>query len=308
MQEFGIKQYPTVLQAIHLVILYIFIQTVVDFPLAMIDYYKDTEYLYNPLKKIVLGVGSLIFILWYGYKKTGNPLKMVFPLKRFNPLFILFLVLFFLGSQQLLVFVNKWVDHVLPPPAWFWELFNKIFENDFGFAGAFVKVVLIAPVTEELIFRGIIMHGLMRNYSKTSAIFFSGLLFALFHMNPWQFPATFILGILLGYLMIRTNNLLLCITGHALNNLLVLLSITFHREMEASAFSRLGTGEIVIAGILLVSGSLILMHLVTRPRKSTTGFTSSLLVYGLFSYCHWHHLVVGGSCGLYSAGIAGTSP
>ena len=56
MNELKPKYYPTLLQAIHLIILYIFIQTVVDFPLAMIDYYKDTEYLYHPLKKILLRV------------------------------------------------------------------------------------------------------------------------------------------------------------------------------------------------------------------------------------------------------------
>jgi uncharacterized protein len=53
MQQNQFRQYPTIIQAIHLIILYIFIQTLVDFPLAMIDYYKDTEYLYHPIKKII---------------------------------------------------------------------------------------------------------------------------------------------------------------------------------------------------------------------------------------------------------------
>ena len=53
------RYYPSILQAIHLIILYIFIQTIVDFPLAMIDYYKDTEYLYHPVKKII--IKSIIF-------------------------------------------------------------------------------------------------------------------------------------------------------------------------------------------------------------------------------------------------------
>ena len=48
MEEARQKYYPTILQGIHMVILYIFIQTIIDFPLALIDYYKDTEYLYNP--------------------------------------------------------------------------------------------------------------------------------------------------------------------------------------------------------------------------------------------------------------------
>jgi uncharacterized protein len=261
------RYYPTVMQAVHLVILYIFIQTVVDFPLAVIDYFRDTNYLYNPLKKIVLGVGSVVFILWYGFRKTGNPLREVFPLKKFNLFLIFLLFLFFLGMQQWLNIGNKWVDTVLPPPAWFWEMFDKIFENDFGFWGAFMKVVVIAPVVEELIFRGVIMHGLMRNYSKGTAVFFSGLLFALFHLNPWQFPATFVLGMILGWIMIRTRNIALCITGHAINNLLVLLSISWMQQIKESPLASLSVLQVLIISAFLVILSLVLMKVITRKKS-----------------------------------------
>jgi membrane protease YdiL (CAAX protease family) len=268
MKEFRIKQYPSTLQAIHLVILYIFIQTVVDFPLAIFDYYRDTEYLYNPVKKILLGIGSVVFILWYGYKKTGNPLKDVFPLKKYNPVIFLLLMLFFLGSQQLLNVINAFIEEVLPPPAWFWEMFNMVFDSDFGFWGAFMKVVIIAPATEELIFRGVIMHGLMRNYSRFNAIFLSGLLFALFHLNPWQFPATFILGMILGWLMIRTHNIMVCITGHAINNLLVLLTISFHQQIAESPLATLTGKSILIISFLLIVLSLVFMYLATKGKKA----------------------------------------
>jgi hypothetical protein len=269
MQQNRFRQYPTIIQSIHLVILYIFIQTLVDFPLALIDYYQDTEYLYHPLKKIILGIGSVLFILWYGFKNTGNPVKEVFPLKKFNPVLIPLIIFFLAGTHQLLNIVNQWVDRAIPPPPWFWELFNKIFENDFGFLGAFMKVVIIAPVVEELIFRGVVMHGLMRNYSRATAVFYSGLLFALFHLNPWQFPATFVLGLLLGWLMIRTKNIGLAITGHAINNLLVLLSITFHDKLEDYVFSRLSDTTLYLTAALVAATSLLAMILVLRGNKKT---------------------------------------
>jgi uncharacterized protein len=269
MQQVRPTTYPTILQAIHLIILYIFIQTLVDFPLAMIDYYKDSEFLYHPVKKIVLGIGSTLFILWYGYKNTGNSLRDVFPLKKFNPVLILLTLTFLAGVQQLLNVVNFWVDNVIPPPQWFWELFNKIFENDFGFWGAFLKVVIIAPVVEELIFRGVIMHGLMRNYSQFKAIFFSGLLFALFHLNPWQFPATFMLGMLLGWLMIKTRNIGFAIIGHAINNLLVLLSITYHDKLEEALFSAVPETTLNVAAALLAAGSLLAMIWLCSKKSST---------------------------------------
>lgn len=267
MSQTLIRQYPTIIQAIHLIILYIFIETVVNFPLAIIDYMKGTEYLYHPVKKIILGYGSIIFILWYGFRNTRNPLKEVFPLKRFNVLIVILLFIFFVGAHQLLNVVNTWIDKVIPPPMWFWEMFNKVFENQYGFWGTFLKVVIIAPITEELIFRGVIMHGLMRNYSKFTAIFFSGLLFALFHLNPWQFPATFVLGVLLGWLMIYTRNIGLSITGHAINNFLALMSMHFDKELNAAVYEKYDAATLNIAAAVMIIVSLILIGICMRKRK-----------------------------------------
>lgn len=268
MNEKQSKYYPTIAGAIHLVVLYIFIQTIVDFPLALLDYYNGTDYLSNPFKKIILGIGSTVFIFYFAYRKAGVPLKELFPYRSFNVL-ILIPVLFFLwAAQNLIGEVNILVDKALPPPPWFWEMFNKIFESDYGIYGAILKIVIIAPVVEELIFRGVIMHGLMRNYSKFTAVFTSALMFALFHLNPWQFPATFILGLLLGILMLRTRNIYLCILGHAINNGLVLFSIQYWGEIQKSAFFQSSKSNQLIISALIAVTALVLIFLLSIQRKA----------------------------------------
>ena len=264
MNELNKKYYPTVLQAIHLLILYIFIQSLVDFPLAMIDYYKDTEYLYHPFKKIVLGVGSTIFILVYGFRKSKVLLFDVFPVKFFNPLIIIPIITFLWAAHNLLEIPSALLDKYLPAPAWFWEMFNKIFEGDFGWLGAFMKVAVVAPIVEELIFRGLILNGLRRNYKAVTAVFMSALLFALFHLNPWQFPATFVLGLLLGWIMLRTNNILLAIIGHSINNFLVLLSLTYWQEIRSNAFYLMDKPKIYFTSLLVVLLSLLLIYLFSK--------------------------------------------
>ncbi len=261
MNETQQRYYPGILQAIHLVILYIFIQTIVDFPLALIDYYKDTEYLYHPVKKIVLGVGSTLFILIYGFVKSKAPLFSVFPVKFFNPLVILPMITFFWGAHNLLEIPAAFLDKYIPPPPWFWELFNRIFEGDYGWIGALLKVAVVAPVVEELIFRGLILNGFRRNYNAFTAVFMSALLFALFHLNPWQFPATFILGLLLGWLVIRTNSIILAIIGHSINNLLVLLNITYWEQIQSHSIYLQGKEKLYITSALVVLLSLILIYL-----------------------------------------------
>jgi len=252
--------YPTVIQAVHLVILYIFIQTVVDFPLALIDYYKDTEYLYNPVKKILLGVGSTLFILLYGYTKSKSPLSKVFPLKFFNPLVILLFIPFFWGMHNLIEEVNILVEKLIPAPLWFWEMFNQIFENDFGFLGAFIKVSIIAPIVEELIFRGIILSGFRRNYSAFKAVLISAILFSLFHLNPWQMPATFVLGLFLGWLVIRTQSILAAIIGHSVNNLLVLLTVTYWQEINTYSVFLMEKRDLLSLSAYITALSLIFIY------------------------------------------------
>ncbi len=260
------KYYPTILGAIHLIVLYTFIQTIVDFPLALLDYYHGTDYLSNPIKKIALGLGSNLFIFYYAYRKAGVPLKELFPYRSFNFLVLIPVLFFFWSAQNLIGEVNIWVEHVLPPPSWFWELFNKIFESDYGIYGAILKVVIVAPIVEELIFRGIIMHGLMRNYSKFTAVFVSALMFALFHLNPWQFPATFVLGVVLGILMVRTRNIFLCILGHAINNGLVLISIQYWNEIQQTSFYQSGKTDQLVTSAVIASIMLGLIFLLSRTR------------------------------------------
>ncbi|HEY3370578.1 MAG TPA: CPBP family intramembrane glutamic endopeptidase [Prolixibacteraceae bacterium] len=269
MNKLQTKYYPTIADAIHLLVVYLFIQTIVDFPLAMLDYYHGTDYLSNPFKKIIMGVGSTVFIFYFAYRKAGVPLKELFPAKTFNVIIVLPLLIFILAAQYLIGEFNWQLNKVLPPPAWFWELFSKIFESDFGIYGAILKIVIMAPVIEELIFRGIIMHGLMRNYSKFTAVFVSALLFALFHLNPWQFAATFILGILLGILMLRTRNIYLCILGHALNNGLVLTTMQYGGEIQKLSFFQSSKSNQLIISTLVASVALMLIFYLSRPLKSS---------------------------------------
>lgn len=258
------KYYPTILGAAHLVILYIFIQTIIDFPLAVWDYYHGTEFLYNPIKKIALSLGSIFFILYYAYRKAHTTLGKLFPVRFrwFNLLIFIPMLTFLMAAHVFLGPINQWMDQYIPPPPWFWEMFNKVFESDFGFYGAVMKVAIVAPIIEELIFRGVIMHGLMRNYPKIIAIFVSALFFALFHLNPWQFPATFLLGLLLGWVMVITRNIFACIIGHSMNNLLVLLSIEYWPKISETSFFLLDKQTQLHISYLVAGISVILIGII----------------------------------------------
>ncbi len=89
---------------------------------------------------------------------------------------------------------------------------------------AAVALMLVAGLTEEVIFRGLLLGGLRRVRGARVALLVSAGLFALIHLNPWQFAHAFALGLILGWTFLRTRSLLLCIVLHGASNGLNLLT------------------------------------------------------------------------------------
>jgi membrane protease YdiL (CAAX protease family) len=171
------------------------------------------------------------------------------------------------GLQFFMNEISIHVDKLLPPPSWFMELFNKIFDSDFGIWGGIFRVVILAPIVEELIFRGIIFSGFQRNYHAFWAIFFSALLFALFHLNPWQLGPTFLLGLILGWVRLQTGSLLAAIFTHALHNGMVFLTVYLKTDLAAYLLpdNKVISYEICIT--ILVYGALFIYYINNKRKK-----------------------------------------
>lgn len=269
MQNFKQTYYPTTLEAIHLIVLYVFLQSLIDFPLALYDYQKDTNWLSNPWISFITNFGIVVFIFNYGFRKAQKKFSEVFALKYFNPLLIISVIILLPGLQYLIGLLNVVVEKVIPSPPWFWELFNRIFENRFGFWGVFLKVAILAPIIEESLFRGIIMHGLMKNYKSWYAILLSGILFSIFHLNPWQMTYTFFLGLFLGLLMVRSRSLPLCIIAHSINNIIVLYFVTSKKEFPSFLFSGINKSNSILISIGVIIIGILLIILFSRKNKKS---------------------------------------
>ena len=80
-----------------------------------------------------------------------------------------------------------------------------------------VAVVLLAPIVEEWLFRKQLI-GRLRRFGELPAILVSALFFALFHLNLFQFFYAFGLGVLFGYVYMRTSKLRYTVGLHMLIN------------------------------------------------------------------------------------------
>ncbi|NML34719.1 CPBP family intramembrane glutamic endopeptidase [Paraburkholderia antibiotica] len=92
-----------------------------------------------------------------------------------------------------------------------------------GLSSVFL-VCVIAPVVEELLFRGIFLRSFLRQYSSSRAIVYSALIFGLAHMNVYQFVVAFVVGLLIGWMYERTRSLIPGMLLHAFYNTAVTLT------------------------------------------------------------------------------------
>lgn len=126
-----------------------------------------------------------------------------------------------------------------------WEIvLQKFLAVPFGVTLAVVAV--LPGVCEELFFRGFILRGVRQRCSDDFAIILVGLLFGAFHFDPYRFFPTSLLGMLFGYLVVKTGSLVPGMIAHAVNNsiamLLAFAAQTFSTQADAS-FSPLAVEE-----------------------------------------------------------------
>ncbi|MGN1229390.1 MAG: lysostaphin resistance A-like protein [Prevotella sp.] len=114
------------------------------------------------------------------------------------------------------VIPSVWLQEQMPAlPDVAGETLTKIISTP----GGYFVIALLAPVVEEVVFRGAILRTLLSSMqSKWGAICFTAALFALIHANPAQMPHAFLMGLLMGWLYMRTGSILPAVVFHWANN------------------------------------------------------------------------------------------
>ncbi len=87
----------------------------------------------------------------------------------------------------------------------------------------FFIVSVLPGICEELLFRGFLLRGLRKRCSNSCAIVLVGLLFGLIHVDPYKLLSTTLLGILFGYMVVKTGSIFTGIIAHITNNTIPLL-------------------------------------------------------------------------------------
>lgn len=127
------------------------------------------------------------------------------------------------------------------------EEFDMILRDRWGY----FAIGLLAPVCEELVFRGAVLRALLRWTPRHwLAIAISALLFALIHANPIQMPHAFLVGLLLGWLYYRTDSIVPGIVYHWVNNSIAYVVYNFYPDPQMKLIDLFGSQRTVAAAVL----------------------------------------------------------
>ncbi|WP_432404557.1 CPBP family intramembrane glutamic endopeptidase [Wukongibacter sp. M2B1] len=133
---------------------------------------------------------------------------------------------------------------------WVIEAFDEMLVNPFI---AFVSICVFAPVFEEIIFRGIILEQLSKRYGMATSLIVSGFIFGLIHFNLHQGANAFFIGIIIGFIYLKTNSLLLCMFWHFANNFLVFMSAMYLSSNVSDAVPSFSIVQLIFGIILLIA-------------------------------------------------------
>lgn len=116
-----------------------------------------------------------------------------------------------------------------------------------------IVTVLIAPLGEELVYRGALLSGLKKGFPTWAAVLLSGASFSLMHMNPQQTVYQFCLGCVCALFVVVTGTPVFSMIVHGASNLIaVLMEVTpFGTAFEGFIVGMSASGGTTAAWILV---------------------------------------------------------
>lgn len=266
--------YPNISQSVWILVLLSILMLVLSIPFEMLKAVTGYPLSDHPAVGALISVIAFGLILMRGLKRANTSFREIRPLVPVRLSLLVPMAFAVIGTSILISEADNLLRTFLPPPAWFDELFRSLLSGEISLWGSILSLVVVAPLTEELLVRGLILRGFLSHYSTRKAILASAIFFGVLHLNPWQLIGATALGILFAWWFIETRSMLPCLFGHALANALPLTVMAlipleipgFTSDLERGAFQPLWLD---FAGVVLVLlGIWLLVHQFRKSRDT----------------------------------------
>ena len=214
-----------------------------------IDFLGDTLGLM--VSEILIIAPALIYMM-----RRKLPLLSTFRLLPVKSNVLLATLFFFIPVFILMDEIDRLIQTVFPlPETWLEALMDLMqFDTPWKTALILLTAIVMAPIAEEMLFRGLVQRSLEHYREPAIAIVLTSVLFALVHFNPWTAIQVMLLGLVFGYVTWKSGSILPAIIMHSLNNLASLLlmnlsddQLSWYAQNEHVRFSWIILAALILA-------------------------------------------------------------
>lgn len=138
-----------------------------------------------------------------------------------------------------------------------------------GYGFLLVTIVILPALCEETFFRGYLSSALKGSgFGLPATTILGGLLFGIFHLDPWRLIPVSILGMIMIWLVETGGSILAGMAFHLVNNGVIFLGVLLAGSDPASGLdnSEISLGQVFFAGTLFALGVLALTSYARRAK------------------------------------------
>jgi hypothetical protein len=202
--------------------------TLIEFPLGWLETPKDLDSLQGILHFVGVGLGdALLYFIVIGIflrliRRPFSDLGLIKPLTRYVVLGFVVGILLFVGIGLLGSVLTQLLG--IPAPQSF-AVAVKGVNYQWEFILLIVLGGLVAPIKEEILFRGLIYPPLRQALGKGKGMLLTGLFFATLHFDIVRFLPLFIGGVVLAWLYQRSSSIWPAVVAHGTWNTLMAVAL-----------------------------------------------------------------------------------
>ena len=150
------------------------------------------------------------------------------------------------------------IDHLLQLGGYKLSGISMPVDNAGWLVLSLIIFAVLPAIFEELIFRGMLLNGLREGMGDVSALFMSAFLFAIMHGSLQQLIYPFILGVVLGWIAMRTGSTFCSMLVHFLNNAIAVIINYFTVRNELNMSIEYNAWQWILAvGLVFVAAAII---------------------------------------------------
>lgn len=226
---------------------------------ATIEFIMNTSYkqpmnlAYMTLVQYLLYI--LVFGIWYykAFCKDEKLINLAYVKERLLTVKTIFIII---GGYAAQLFVDGILTLAEPHFPKAFENYGKMVDSITGVNSSFVllfAVIVVAPIGEELLFRGLIQNYGLKNFAPVLAIGLQGLIFGLYHGNIIQGIYAFFMGVVLGFVAHKLGSIIPAMVLHvSVNASLLLVPEVLYQGITRTVITTLVAGAMFAVMIWLV--------------------------------------------------------